>query len=336
MQEWKQLFAAAIEFKKTEAWAWMDDDQIFGVQNPENGEIGYCCIMGALGELFGLGVYVGTDGLEAYHDIQAGRTGREDLLYTQDCLLASFEDRKLLDSEDLAIIKKLGLKFRGRNAWPVFRSHVPGYYPWHLNQGEARFLTTALERGREVALMIREDETLLKKVKKGLYLVQVSRAEGDGVVWETRHLKPAALREKVQREVPPDVITEADLQRLRGKKVQRGMTWEADLFFAPMPVREGKGRPFFPYVMLVVDRYSGLVLECEIVPHPAHLSAFQKGLFELLERGASLPEQVLLSKSDLQRLLEPITGSLNITSRVVNRLEAIEDARTSLFEHMMG
>jgi hypothetical protein len=223
VQEWKELFGAAIEFKKTEAWTWMDDDQIFGVQNPENGEIGYCCIMGALGELFGLGVYVGTDGLDAYHDIQAGRVGREDLLYTQDCLLASFEDRKLLDSEDLAIIKKLGLKFRGRNAWPVFRSHVPGYYPWHLNQGEARFLRIALERGREVALMIREDETLLEKVKRGLYLVQVSRAEGDGVVWETRHLKPAALPEKVQREVPPDVITEADLQRLRGKKVQRGM-----------------------------------------------------------------------------------------------------------------
>ncbi len=102
-----------------------------------------------------------------------------------------------------------------------------------------------------------------------------------------------------------------------------------------MPVREGKGRPFFPYVMLVVDLYSGLVLECEFVPHPAHRSAFRKGLFDLLERSASLPEQVLFLKANWQRLLEPITGSLNITSRVVNRLGAIEDAKKSLFEHMM-
>jgi hypothetical protein len=336
MQEWKHLFAAAIEFKKTEAWTWMYDDQVFGVQNPENGEIGYCCIMGALGEFFGLGVYMGTGGLEAYRDLQTGRVKREELLYTQDCLLASFEDRKQLDSEDLAIIKKLGLKFRGSNAWPVFRSHAPGYYPWHLNQGEARFLRIALEQGREVALMVRDDETLLNKVAKGLFLVQVPRAEGDRVVWETRHLKPTPLAKKARHEEPAEVITEADLQLLKGKKVQRGVTWEADLFFAPIPIREGKGRPFFPYAMLVVDRYSGLVLECNIMPQPESRSVFQKRVCELLKSSASLPERVLLSRKELQKLIDPILAPLNITSRLVKMLEAIEDAKTSLFERLTG
>ncbi len=103
----------------------------------------------------------------------------------------------------MAIIKKLGLKFRGRDAWPVFRSHVPGYYPWHLNQDEARFLRIALERGRRVAWTVREDETLLTKVKKGLYLVQVPRAEGDRVVWETQHLKPSPSKRKPGRKNRP-------------------------------------------------------------------------------------------------------------------------------------
>ena len=45
-QEWQELFAALREFKKTAPWRWMYNSDLFGVQNPESGEIGYCCVMG--------------------------------------------------------------------------------------------------------------------------------------------------------------------------------------------------------------------------------------------------------------------------------------------------
>ena len=52
--EWKELYKAAIEFKDTNCWNWMDDTNLFGVRNPADGEIGYCCVLGALSEVFGL------------------------------------------------------------------------------------------------------------------------------------------------------------------------------------------------------------------------------------------------------------------------------------------
>jgi hypothetical protein len=290
--------------------------------------------MGAFGELFGLAVYMGGDGLKTYHDLQAGTVKREDLLYTQDCLLASFEDRKMLDSEDLAVIKQLGLKFRGRNAWPTFRSHVPGYYPWHLNGFETRFLAIAIEQARESALMVRNDDTLVKTVKKGLYPVRIPQTEGNRRVWETQQLKPATPTKQARKEEPPFPMADGDLRQLKKKKVQRGMLWEADLSFSPMPVRVGKGRPFFPHLMLIVDRYSGLVLKCETLPHLESRTGFRKTVWDLLQRGDSLPEQVLFSKRELQELVDPVLRPLNITSRLVKRLDAIEDARKSLFEFM--
>jgi len=66
IQDWKNLFDAALKFKKIAPWQWMWDSDIFGVQNPANGEIGYCCIMGAAKEIYALAVYQGSEGLESY------------------------------------------------------------------------------------------------------------------------------------------------------------------------------------------------------------------------------------------------------------------------------
>ena len=48
------------------------------------------------------------------------------------------------EREDLGIIKRLGLKFRGENAWPKFRSYRPGFAPWFLEKSETTTLNAAL------------------------------------------------------------------------------------------------------------------------------------------------------------------------------------------------
>lgn len=59
---WQELYGAARDFRNVECWDWMSDSDIFGFLNPESGEIGYCCVLGAFGEVFGLVVYLGTEG----------------------------------------------------------------------------------------------------------------------------------------------------------------------------------------------------------------------------------------------------------------------------------
>ena len=93
LEEWKALYQAAKEFGEIKPWKWMTETDIFGIHNPATGEIGYCCIMGELGEVLAMAVYLGTAGLQGYMNIIEGLVGPDDpdSMFSQDCLMVSFE-----------------------------------------------------------------------------------------------------------------------------------------------------------------------------------------------------------------------------------------------------
>lgn len=72
---WKDLYEAASIFREIKCWNWMWDSDIFGVENPENGEFGYCCVLGRMGEVFGMVTYLGTERLEQGTAIRNKRKG---------------------------------------------------------------------------------------------------------------------------------------------------------------------------------------------------------------------------------------------------------------------
>ena len=178
IQEWQSLYGAAIDFWRIQPWQWVNDTDLFGVKNPEDGQIGYCCVVGALREFLGLVVYLGTEGLESYLKIQTSESPEEDVLSTGKCLTASFGDRKSLQKPDLGVIKELGLRFRGPKSWPLFRSYEPGYYPWYINQRQVRFLAHAFRQAADVSLRIKHNRNLLSNSEEGRFLVRVRSRAG--------------------------------------------------------------------------------------------------------------------------------------------------------------
>jgi hypothetical protein len=330
IEQWSAIYDAAIEFQKIRSWEWMADDEIFGVQNPQTGEIGYCCVMGSLGEFFGLAIYLGTSGLNTYLKMQSGEIGADDpdLGYVQNCLVASYDDRGYLTKEDLKIIKQLGLKFRGRNAWPLFRNYKPGYYPWYLNRDEVLYLTQVLKQAKDVCLRFKEDKKLLRLSNKNLYLVRMPEVSETGLIWRDKWLAPVPLAKDKPFEV---VVDEFRIQRIKKSAKSTNLVWEVDLFFAPTPIEE-KGRPYFPYTMFILDHNSGVILGLDLM----HIKEYEKGVQEkflsFIEKTLTIPSKILVRREEAFKLLEPFGTRLNFKLNMVKKLPCVDKAR----EGMMG
>ncbi len=333
-QEWMDLYNAALEFKQIECWNWMEDSDLFGVQNPHHGEIAYCCVLGALGEVFGLIAYLGTEGLNGYLRMQSGEIPSDDIdaIHLQKCLMASYDDRKFLQKKDLQVIKSLGLKFRGPKAWPLFRNYQPGYQPWYLNKEEAIFLTTALQQAREVSLRFKENRGLFNPPLKDHCLVRVPEQGSTSLKWRDEWLKFPHL-EKVEFVIPP--VDEIRVKRIKKMASRRPTIWACDFFYAPLTIHEGE-RPFFPYALLWVDDRSGLILKNHLSEHSGYRSDFQNQFLNLIEEVKFLPQEVCVKKEEAFKLLEPMTSKLEIKLILTKKVRALEEARKGMFDFFLN
>lgn len=329
LTEWRNLYDNAQKIRKMEPWQFMEESDIFGVQNPINKEIGYCCVMGGLGELFGIVVYLGTEGLEGHYKMASGEiTGENpgDMLI-QKCLMVSFESRDSLEKEDLTVIKKLGLKFRGSNRWPLFRSYLPGYFPWHLTKEEVTFLSMVLEQFILVANRFGQDERTLTAPIPNQYLVRTSESGSSGLKWRDQWMVPASLDKKADAPVPP--ISDLLLHKIKKFSSKIHASWEIELCHAPFPVAEG-GRPFYPYFSLILDTDSNYILASNVFPLTDFETDFQEQLLKIIEDNGVFPSEVHICREEAGRLISPIADALNISVKLYKKLPGISAALREL------
>jgi hypothetical protein len=329
---WRNLYDAAKKFSNIACWEWMSDVDVFGVQNPESSEIGYGCVLGQLGEVFGLVVYLGSEGLEQHRKIQTGKmhAGSPDFAYSQNCLTLWFGERSDLDKTDLAVVKKLNLKFRGAISWPQFRSLRPGYLPWYLTESEAKFLTVSLEQAREVALRLEAEPNWLTAPRKHHYRVQVPVKTAVGWKWESQWLKPAPIEKVKARSYSLD---EVRLQRIKRKSQQYPGIWEIDACYAPTPV-DGDDRPFFPYSLLCVDHDSGFIFGTAMAEPSTWQTQFPSEFLDCMENHKLLPRSLWLRKEELRALFAPLAVRLGIQVQAEKKLPNADRAKRAMLKFL--
>jgi len=331
LKEWKDLYEAAIDFRKIECWEWMYDTDLFGVQNPDIEEIGYCSVLGNLGEVFSLNVYPGGNGLKSYLKMmnQEEATIDSEILYLQDCLMASFGNRNELDSKDLKIIKKLDLKFRGKNQWPIFRRLKPGLFPWFLTKEEAKFLTIALQQAKKVSLRFKENNEMLDPPKEGLFYVLTPEKKEKELKWQEKWVEPEFKPEKIS--VP--MLSDSYIEKIKSIITSEGSDWEVDYFYAPFTIQEEKDDiPYYPFICLFVERSMGLIIESHVTESSDYLKEFLDTFLNIIEHNRMIPSKIYVSRKECYFFLKQIAEELGIELQLVKKLQELNKAKKEFFK----
>jgi len=331
LDAWRRLYALMAQVKEMAPWEWMYESDVFAVQDPENQEFYFVSVMGNLGEHLSIAVYLGVrayDRLLTFAENAESETGEELLEITH--LQASFEDRDQLTTQDRNTIKELGLKFRGKMAWPLFRSYRAGFAPWLLEAHEARILTLALEQLLDVAPRFGDEEIDFPE-ESGVFLTRIQAADGN---WQERIVSiPPAEPESVDIVIPK---TEADaVRRLR----RSHNVFEADLFLMPGMFGERGSRPQMAYIFMVVDKNSGAILSGE----PLYVeTTFADMLAEVPQRMVDIclkmqgvPGEIQVGSERVEWLLSSLSSIMDCKIKRVRRLRALDNARDAMFQFFM-
>ncbi|MCK9525804.1 MAG: hypothetical protein M0R49_07735 [Limnochordia bacterium] len=319
----RKLYEAAAAFKQAEPWKWLYDADLICVENPEDGVIGYCSVMGRGGTYFALGVYLGEAGFAGFNYLMGnGDTiPHYETLHYQDALMASFEDREMLDKKDREEIKGLGLAFRGRNAWPQFRRFEPGYFPWFITSAECSFLTTALRQVLIVANQYRQGQVELDYAQ-GETVLRYSAEENGLRTWESREFQ---LDIPHLAYSPVEFLDDLLVQRLKRTGTRTNAILQVETCYLPMPIQEAKGRrPSFPRAFIVAEKKSGVVLDCHAYADPEDDANETLTKIGRLFSEKGIPKEIQVRPGKMGPILEDFCKKTDVKLRVVDRLASIE------------
>lgn len=333
LDDWRRLFSLILEFKSINSWEWMEPTTIFGVQSPKTREICYCVVLGKENDFHGLGIYIGDKGLASLLELLEMRYTEEEQFYRNDLIMINFTDRKFLFKEDLDLIRRLKLKFRGPNNWVGIRRYLPGVYPCSINKEEVELLISVLGEITNVCLRFKEEPELMDSDE---CLVRMVKGEGKGISWEDSWVKLNYPPEIITAYDPTLIFREAiDISRLKRTSDE----WFIDLFFIPMVIsEEGERNRYFSYIGFVADVRTGELLDLKLFKYERERRyAYPQELFlNTISSTESLPKTILVRDADTYDALADFVREVKIDLEVSEDIESLDSIRRSVIESMTG
>jgi hypothetical protein len=331
-EEWKILYELMVRIKELAPWKFMQEDDIFGIQLPGTEMPGFVSVMGTLGEHLSIAVYLGAKGLDGFWKMQElGPRLTPEFVLQVPQIQASFEDREMITDEDRKVIKSLGLKFRGAQAWPQFRSYHPACLPWYIDKSEADLLICALEQVLEVAPRFKENPDILMPTDSDDdYLFRVKQKDA----WEDTVLK---VDTNIETSFSVKMNMNALLE-LKRKSPGR-LVIEADLFMTDQTIQENrKERPYFPFLLMLAEHASGYILASKILaPFPTIENMMEEipAMVVKILANDLVPKEIQVKSESLFNLLQPVASEAGFKLTKASHLRSIEHAKREM-KHFFG
>jgi hypothetical protein len=330
----ERLYGLASTLYGLRPWRLLDEDNLIVVRDSATGELCYCSVMGALGEVLSMHAYIGAEGLRQFRKIEAEEiTDPGEFLASMHCLYVEFVRRSELQRQDRELLAALGHP-RGRGlASPIFRAIRPGFHPWFVTEEEAGTLAECIR----AVIVVCSAVASQKKVKfwdQADTYPMVSREEGA----EPRyHVDLVQASLPAEPPIPPARLEEEALRQLRGQDFAVRGVMELDHILTGAAIGKKNERKACASFALAVDAESGMVLAPEATDSSvAAGDALARVFLKAVQASRTLPKEVRVRNKKLKECLAPLMASFGVTVRVARRLPAADEALAHLLGYFRG
>ncbi len=314
LETWRELYNTAIKLADLDPWDWIEDHNLFAIKAPGYEDLGFCNIIGKSDTFHALFIHKGIEGLSNLYDL-AGYEGEYylDIILRQTGLQLTFTDRDQLENSELKLIKKLNLRFRGKNAWPVFRKFKPEILTTPIqSEREACFLLQALKLVVEISVHRNEYQSDLFEHEEN---VTVFRSPEFG---KTQKWSKATVNFTRELEAFPNFpetpFNQIKLELLAQTLPQTDDSWIVDYMLTPVPVKESDTdeHPFFMRAFMVIDELSELILKQNVFIKTDYAAKMTTEFLNIIEDKGVIPQTIIVKNHETWAYLEPIVDRLEI------------------------
>ncbi len=329
------LYDLAAELFARRPWTLLADEELVLVERASAEEMCFCSIMGALGQVFSLHVYLGPDGYRLFKRLQSGEPITVgEFLSIGRSLSVEFVPLRELTPPDRALLKAMGHPLKPRTRAPIFRSFRPGYHPWYVTEGEARDLAEC-ERAMSAfwdVFLRNPDEDYWEK--EDVYPLLAPRTEKGKEAEYQIHSVHAPLLPLAMPE--PPALDDAHIQRVRDAGFPSEGILEVDHFYGAGMIGKKNERKACFRMALAINAETGFAYPPVVVSAESSAGdALTRLVFQTIEAGRALPREMRVRSSEFKVLLEPLAHALGISMKVLDSLPALDFAKSHLME-MMG
>jgi hypothetical protein len=332
----ERLYGLAVAIFALKPWDFLADGDPLLLRDPKSGEMCYCSVMGALGEVVSLQVYVGPDSYRFFRRLSSGAAVTPaEFLANFTGVSVEFVRLSELTPPDREFLKCFGHPMPRGSGGPIFRALRPGFHPWYVTESEGFLLAECMQALIAFCAGFLENPDVSYWDGEDVYPLSVPIG-GEGL---DREYKVESVKAPVPPpSVPkPPVLDEARLRRVREKDYPVRGKFEADSCFVLAEIGEKNQRKSCARLGLVTDAGSGIVFPPALrgSAEPAG-ETLVEALLNAIDAIHSLPAEVLVDKAESKVLLDPLARHLGFAVRVVKSLPSLERARDSVLGMMGG
>ncbi len=327
----ERLCRAAGELLALRPWEFRGDQELILMEDPQSQQICYCSIMGALGEVFSLHVYIGAAGYRAFRKIAEGKAmSVGEFFASQRGVSVEFVKPSALTTPDRKMLQAFHSTKRGGMV-PMFRALRPGYYPWYATEPEGKLLARCMQAVIAFCSSMPAGNSSFWN-GSDVYPLLVPTAESQTDY--TIEMRSAPEPPPVPVQVPE--VDETLLAKVRKRNYAVAGALEIDHFFGSGMVGEKDERKACLRVGIATDARSGYLFQPDVGnAGDSTGEILVRVVLNAILGGRFVPQEIRVRHREFEVLLQGLAHRLGSSVRVAKSLPALDQAKKHLLA-MMG